>query len=218
MGHVILLSLLWIQIQIASYKNISFLSVDKDAAVNIEDKELLDKYYRDGNNQWLGLLLQRYTLLLLGVCMKYLKNEEEAKDSVQQIFIKVIIEVNKYKIVYFKSWLYMVAKNYCLMKIRDSHGKIPVELNENVAAHHPDTDNRHELVDKEITLSYIEEGLQLLSAEQKQCVTLFYLQKQSYTQITAITGFTTLQVKSFIQNGKRNLRIFVEKKLKTRHA
>lgn len=192
--------------------------MDKDSTVNIEDKELLEKYYLDGNNQWLGILLQRYTLLLLGVCIKYLKNEEEAKDSVQQIFIKVITEVNKYKIEYFKSWLYMVAKNYCLMKIRDSHGKIPVELNENVAAHHPDTDNLHELVDKDITLTYIEEGLLHLNEEQKQCVTLFYLQKKSYNQITATTGFTTLQVKSFIQNGKRNLKIFVEKKLKTRHA
>lgn len=192
--------------------------MDKDSTVNIEDKELLEKYYLDGNNQWLGILLQRYTLLLLGVCIKYLKNEEEAKDSVQQIFIKVITEVNKYKIEYFKSWLYMVAKNYCLMKIRDSHGKIPVELNDNVAAHHPDTDNLHELVDKDITLTYIEEGLLHLNEEQKQCVTLFYLQKKSYNQITATTGFTTLQVKSFIQNGKRNLKIFVEKKLKTRHA
>ncbi len=192
--------------------------MDKDSTVNIEDKELLEKYYRDGNNQWLGILLQRYTLLLLGVCMKYLKNEEEAKDSVQQIFMKAITEVNKYKIEYFKSWLYMVAKNYCLMKIRDSHGKIPIELNDNVAANHPDTDNLHELVDKDITLTYIEEGLLLLNEEQKQCVTLFYLQKQSYNQITDVTGFTTLQVKSFIQNGKRNLKIFVEKKLKTRHA
>lgn len=192
--------------------------MDKDSTVNIEDKELLEKYYSDGNNQWLGILLQRYTLLLLGVCMKYLKNEEEAKDSVQQIFMKAITEVNKYKIEYFKSWLYMVAKNYCLMKIRDSHGKIPIELNDNVAANHPDTDNLHELFDKDITLTYIEEGLLHLNEEQKQCVTLFYLQKQSYNQITAVTGFTTLQVKSFIQNGKRNLKIFVEKKLKIRHA
>ena len=192
--------------------------MDKDSTVNIEDKELLEKYYSDGNNQWLGILLQRYTLLLLGVCMKYLKNEEEAKDSVQQIFMKAITEVNKYKIEYFKSWLYMVAKNYCLMKIRDSHGKIPIELNDNLAASHPDTDNLNELFDKDITLTYIEEGLLHLNEEQKQCVTLFYLQKQSYNQITAVTGFTTLQVKSFIQNGKRNLKIFVEKKLKIRHA
>ena len=74
--------------------------------------------------------MPRYTLLLLGVCMKYLKNEEEAKDCVQQIFLKVITELKKYRVEYFKSWLYMVAKNHCLMKIRDRHGKMPVELTE----------------------------------------------------------------------------------------
>ena len=81
------------------------------------DQELLQRFYADGNNQWLGQLLQRYTLMLLGVCMKYLKNEEEAKDAVQQIFEKAIHELGKYKVDYFKSWIYMVAKNYCLMQL-----------------------------------------------------------------------------------------------------
>ena len=80
------------------------------------------------------MLLQRYTLMLLGVCMKYLKNEEDAKDSVQQIFLKVIIEIEKYKVDYFKSWLYMVAKNHCLMKLRETHGKIPAELHDSIQA------------------------------------------------------------------------------------
>ena len=80
-----------------------------------DDKELMELFYKDGDNEWLGILLQRYTMLLFGVCMKYLKNEEEAKDSVQQIFLKVIDELKKYKVEYFKSWLYMVAKNHCLM-------------------------------------------------------------------------------------------------------
>src|SRR5215203_5126398 len=82
---------------------------------HITDQELLEKFYADHNNEWLGVLLERYTLLLLGVCMKYLKNEDNAKDSVQQIFLKVLTEVSKHQITYFKSWLYMVAKNYCLM-------------------------------------------------------------------------------------------------------
>ena len=86
----------------------------KDAFDHIEDKELLNKFYSDGNNQWLGILLKRYTMLLFGVCMKYLKDEEEAKDTVQQIFLKVIIELSKYKVEFFKSWLYMIAKNFCL--------------------------------------------------------------------------------------------------------
>jgi RNA polymerase sigma-70 factor (ECF subfamily) len=188
--------------------------VAKDPFAHIEDKELLDKYYQDGNNQWLGVLLQRYTLLLLGVSMKYLKNEEEAKDAVQQIFLKVIAELHKYKVDYFKSWLYMIARNYCLMKIRDRHGKIPVELNEDVQASEDEREHQLQLKEKEQALTVVEESLQELNGEQKQCVTLFYLQKKSYQQIVTETGYTLLQVKSHIQNGKRNLKLLVEKKLK----
>jgi len=94
---------------------------------HISDQELLEKFYSDGNNEWLGILLQRYTLLLLGTCMNYLKNEEAAKDAVQQIFLKAVTELQKYKVDYFKSWLYMVAKNHCLMQLRDKNTFIPVE-------------------------------------------------------------------------------------------
>jgi RNA polymerase sigma-70 factor (ECF subfamily) len=187
--------------------------VAKDAFAHIEDKELLNKFYSDGNNQWLGILLERYTLLLFGVCMKYLKDEEEAKDAVQQIFLKVITELQKYKVDYFKSWLYMIAKNLCLMKIRDKHGRIPVEISEHMTAPE-DSITRSDLLEKDKTLSLIEEGLNELNAEQKLCVTLFYLQKKTYQQITDSTGLSLLQVKSYIQNGKRNLKLIVEKKMK----
>lgn len=188
----------------------------KDAFAHIEDKELLNKFYSDKNNKWLGLLLERYTMLLLGVCMKYLKDEEEAKDAVQQIFLKVITELPKYKVDYFKSWLYMIAKNLCLMKIRDRHGRIPIELSDNLLV--ADGSNKADLFEKDKTLSIVEDGLKELNDEQKVCVTLFYLQKKSYQQITDYTGFTLLQVKSFIQNGKRNLKLIVEKKLKNIHG
>lgn len=185
----------------------------KDAFAHIEDKELLQKFYADGNNQWLGLLLQRYTLLLYGVCMKYLKDEEEAKDAVQQIFLKVITEVNRYKVDYFKSWLYIIAKNLCLMKIRDRQGRIPVELSDKMISDE-NVYRKKELLEKDQTLSLIEEGLNELNEDQKLCVSLFYLQKKSYQQITDETGFNLLQVKSYIQNGKRNLKLIVEKKKK----
>jgi RNA polymerase sigma-70 factor (ECF subfamily) len=187
--------------------------VAKDAFAHIEDKELLQKFYADGNNQWLGLLLQRYTLLLYGVCMKYLKDEEEAKDAVQQIFLKVITEVNRYKVDYFKSWLYIIAKNLCLMKIRDRQGRIPVELSDKMISDE-NVYRKKELLEKDQTLSLIEEGLNELNEDQKLCVSLFYLQKKSYQQITDETGFNLLQVKSYIQNGKRNLKLIVEKKMK----
>ena len=185
----------------------------KDTLAHIEDKELLNKFYSDGNNQWLGMLLQRYTLLLFGVCMKYLKDEEEAKDAVQQIFLKVITELQKYKVDYFKSWLYMIAKNLCLMKIRDKHGRVPVEISDKIAAAE-DAFTKSELFEKDQTLALMEEGLNELNEEQKLCLTLFYLQKKTYQQITDFTNFNLPQVKSYIQNGKRNLKLIVEKKMK----
>ena len=125
--------------------------MNADKYKHISDQQLLENFYVDRDNQWLGILLSRYTLLLLGVCMKYLKNEEEAKDSVQQIFLKTITELHKYRVDYFKSWIYMVAKNHCLMKIRDSHGKTPVELTErNVSTLPEETDQRHLFQDERI--------------------------------------------------------------------
>lgn len=181
---------------------------------HITDAELLELYYADKDQQWIGILLERYTLLLLGVCMKYLKDENEAKDCVQQIFLKVLTEVGKYRIDYFKSWLYMVAKNHCLMRLRDKGAKGVKELSE----HHAiatETD-KQEIITNEKTYDLLEEALNELNEEQRQCVILFYLKKNSYQQISEKTGYSLMKVKSYIQNGKRNLKILLDKKMKQR--
>ncbi|HRI26229.1 MAG TPA: sigma-70 family RNA polymerase sigma factor [Ferruginibacter sp.] len=177
----------------------------------ISDAELLSRFYADGNNEWLGILLQRYTMLLLGVSMKYLKNEEEARDAVQQVFLKVIHELHKYKVEYFKSWIYMIAKNHCLMQLRDK-GRFNGEINERImaVADTPEEKNRH--LEKDRTLTHMASALLELNPEQQLCVTLFYLEKKSYQEIADSTGFTMMQVKSHIQNGKRNLKIIMERK------
>jgi RNA polymerase sigma factor (sigma-70 family) len=185
---------------------------------HISEQELLESFYSDRNNEWLGILLQRYTLLLFGVCMKYLKNEEEARDAVQQIFLKVITELQRYKVEYFKSWLYMVAKNHCLMKIRATQGKRETELKEEIIGPAEDGDHINSIREKDVTLNLMNESLEELNKEQKDCVTLFYLEKRSYQEITESTGLSMMQVKSHIQNGKRNLRIILEKKLRIKGA
>jgi RNA polymerase sigma factor (sigma-70 family) len=178
---------------------------------HITDAELLDLYQKDRNQEWIGILLERYTLLLLGVCMKYLKDEHAARDSVQQIFLKVLTEAGKYRIDYFKSWLYMVAKNHCLMQLRNKGVKGVKELNEQYAAG-ADPD-KNELIQNEQAYDLLEEAINELGEEQRQCVILFYLKKNSYTQICDKTGFNLMQVKSYIQNGKRNLKIILERKM-----
>jgi RNA polymerase sigma-70 factor (ECF subfamily) len=187
--------------------------VAKDSHTHISDQELLNNFYRDRDNYWLGVLFQRYTLLLLGVGMKYLKNEEEAKDAVQQIFLKAITELHKYKVEYFKSWLYMVAKNHCLMNLRDKQHIVTTEIKEQMAVAPAEDNSLSVHLEKNKQLELMNESLEELGKEQQLCVTLFYLDKKTYQQISDETGFSLMQVKSYIQNGKRNLKLLLEKKL-----
>jgi RNA polymerase sigma factor (sigma-70 family) len=190
--------------------NAYFNSVPKDIYAHINDQELLDKFKRDQDTLWLGILLQRYTLMLLGVCMKYLKDEEAAKDAVQQVFLKVITELQKYPVDYLKSWLYTIARNHCLMQLRDKTQLISVSEEMNLA---DESMANFAAFDKEQTLIHLEDSMKELNAPQKTCVTLFYLQKKSYQEIVDSTGYSLLQVKSYIQNGKRNLKLLVAQKM-----
>jgi RNA polymerase sigma-70 factor (ECF subfamily) len=139
--------------------------------------------------------------------MKYLKNEEAARDNVQQVFLKVIPELSKYRVTYFKSWIYQIAKNHCLMQLRDQKkwgsplttDEIPVEGDAAI--------NWQHFTDQEQQFDKLEQALKELAEEQRQCVTLFYLKKMSYRQVADKTGYSIPMVKSYIQNGKRNLRI-----------
>lgn len=177
---------------------------------HISDTELLNRFYAGHDNEWLGILLERYTMLLLGVSMKYLKNGEEARDAVQQVFLKAIGELHKYKVEYFKSWIYMIAKNHCLMKLRDK-GRFTAEINEQslVSPAEPELKSSH--IEKETTLNNLSGALQQLNKEQQLCVTLFYLEKKSYQEIANQSNLSVMQVKSHIQNGKRNLKIIMER-------
>jgi RNA polymerase sigma factor (sigma-70 family) len=184
---------------------------------NISDGELLERFYLDHDNQWLGILLQRYTLLLFGVCMKYLKNEEEARDGVQHIFLKALTELHKYRVDYFKSWIYMVAKNHCLMKLRDKQGKLVSDITDNLAAvlSEREQEDRSRHMEKNNRLELMNQALDELNAEQRRCIIAFYMEKKSYQEIADETGYTMLQVKSYIQNGKRNLKNLLDKKMNT---
>jgi RNA polymerase sigma factor (sigma-70 family) len=177
---------------------------------NMTDQELLNHYYADGNTRWLGLLLNRYTLLLFGVSMKYLKNEEEAKDAVQFVFLKALTEIPKYKVTWFKSWIYMITRNHCLMLLRN---KGLVRSLEDHHQHLKDEDpEKTTLEEKEMLLSKMDEAVNELNEEQRTCITMFYLKKLSYQEIVERTGYSLLQVKSYIQNGKRNLKIILQKR------
>ncbi|MBL7718914.1 MAG: sigma-70 family RNA polymerase sigma factor [Flavipsychrobacter sp.] len=172
---------------------------------------MLQLHRRSSDNQVLGHLLQRYTLLLLGVGMKYLKDKDEAQDAVQQVFMKALTHLPEGEILNFKGWLYVLMRNHCLQQLRGTTYKADEEVLNHVSeAPGPD---KEELMAQEYTLAQMNEAIQELSSEQKVSVVSFYLEKMSYQQIMEKTGFTFTQVKSYIQNGKRNLKILLLRKM-----
>lgn len=179
------------------------------------DNELLAEYLATADMEIMGELYKRYMHLVYGICLKYFKNREKSQDAVMQIFEKLVTEINKHKISNFKSWLYVVAKNYCLMEIRSAKSKTLLVSDENEMAGfmekeaelHPidrETDERNE----QVLLDCIEN----LKNEQKSCIQLFYFENKSYREICTTLHLEEKKVKSFIQNGKRNLKICMESK------
>lgn len=175
------------------------------------DAQLLEEFHRTGERRLLGTLLERYTLLLYGVGLKYLKDEEEARDAVQQVFLKALTELEKYRVEYPKSWLYAIMRNHCLMALR-SKGRATTGLEESMAPSEDGGGGTAEKLSEEARYIQLEEALGMLSQEQRTCISMFYLQRKSYLEICQATGFGFGEVKSHIQNGRRNLRIILQRK------
>lgn len=179
------------------------------------DAELIDNYRESNNSLFLGILFKRYSHLVLGLCIKYLKNEDDAQDMVMHVFEKLTADLKKHKIEFFKSWLYTYSKNFCLMELRKKQSQIKkdIELQENKVLFMDSGDVQHlndTADEKENAILQLENALKLLNKEQKWCVELFYYKNKSYNDIVEITGFTLNEVKSYIQNGKRNLKLKIE--------
>ncbi len=178
-------------------------------AVQNPDSELIQQYKKTGDLSLLGELYSRYSSLVYGVCMNYLKSRDDAKDATMQLFEKLMSTLKNHEIENFKSWLYVTTRNHCLVLIRSKKGKFNKEIDllsvENQFLLHPQEENK-----LEDDLKKLEECIAQLVDGQQECVRLFYLDERCYKEIALATGFDLNQVKSFIQNGKRNLKICME--------
>jgi RNA polymerase sigma-70 factor (ECF subfamily) len=181
------------------------------------DAELVSIYRQQGDLGILSLLYQRYMDLVYGVCLKYLKDPEQAKDAVMQIFEELVVKLRGHEVSNFRGWLHTLAKNYCLMQLRS-----PKNLK--TTAWNPDIMQSEEIphlngmLNREENLDRLEDCVQGLPVEQKLAVSLFYLEEKCYNDIVAATGLEWNTVRSLIQNGRRNLKICMEKKMNSENA
>ena len=175
------------------------------------DLELVQRYKQDGDIRILAELYQRYMDLLYAVCLKYLKDPESAKDAVMGIFEELVTKLLKHEVNNFKGWVYMVAKNFCLMQLRNKKqmpmGQLPefMQMNENL--------HLNEVFEKEEHLNQLVKCMDTLSPDQKQTVQLFYIQEKSYKEIAGMTNTDWSKVRSLIQNARRNLKNCMEKNI-----
>ncbi len=182
----------------------------------LSDTELVLRYAQSNDGECLGILFTRYSSFVYAVCLKYLKDRDESKDASMQIFEKLTSDLKKHTITNFKSWLHTVTKNYCLMQLRKNKGIIEISSDQihfiqpsmdfNQSLHQVEENEKEEL------LTRLEQAITKLNQEQKACIELFYIKEMSYQEISNITGYDLKSVKSFIQNGKRNLKILISKK------
>ncbi len=176
------------------------------------DEQLLAAYKSTADMALLSELFQRYMELIYGVCLKYLEDREPAKDAVLDIFEELVIKLQKHEVINFKAWVYQLVKNHCLMKLRAGRKFTKIssepELMQNEELLHLDNGNN-----REEQFKHLELCLQQLQDEQKIAIELFYLQKKCYNEIVEQTGMEWNKVRSHIQNGRRNLKICMDKQL-----
>tara|TARA_R110002012_G_scaffold114079_1_gene260210 strand:+ start:3041 stop:3601 length:561 start_codon:yes stop_codon:yes gene_type:complete len=178
-----------------------------------KEKQLIKRFRKSQDLELLGKLYQPYMHLVYGVCLKYLKDKDSAQDAVMAIFEELVIKLPKHEVENFKSWLYVLSKNHCLMELRkqkrqktDSFDYSDLELMENGQLQHHEEDYTFQ----EDNLEKLTACIAQLKKEQRRCVELFYLDKKSYKEITDSTSYELKKVKSYIQNAKRNLKQCME--------
>ena len=156
--------------------------------------------------------------MVFSVCFKYLKNEDDSKDAAMHIFEKLLETLKDQKVSYFKSWLYMVTKNHCLMQLRKQQTQLKhqdgiIEFQQALMENSHDV---HHTDESEEKLNKLDDCIKALEEKQRQCVDLFFIQEKCYEEVITITGYEYNKVKSYIQNGKRNLKNCLEKKLSSK--
>jgi RNA polymerase sigma factor (sigma-70 family) len=176
------------------------------------DKELVAAFKQSGDSNYLSTLYQRYMDLVFGVCLKYFKDAEKCKDAVMDIYEELNTKLRVHEVDNFKGWLHVLARNYCLMQLRSPRNIKTTEFNADFMQSAENTHLNGEVLEKESNFVKLEQCLDTLTEEQKQSVRLFYLENKCYNEIAEITGYDWNKVRSYIQNGRRNLKLCMDEK------
>jgi len=175
------------------------------------DAELITLYQKELQADIVGELYKRYALLVYGLCFKYLNDEGEAEDAVSEIFELLLSKLQVQEINFFKSWLFIVSKNHLIRKQKKKNDIKTVEI-EKISENFMENEEDVSLNIRDEQKELLRQAISNLNEEQRTCIELFYYQQKPYQEVASMTGYNLNKVKSAIQNGKRNLKLFMEEK------
>lgn len=163
---------------------------------------------RNGDQASLGYLWDRYAHLLFGVGMKYLKDNERSKDVVVELFADLPDLLKKHSVQRFRPWLHAVTRNRCLLALRNER---PTTALPDDLLRTTEQEDLESAILHEAELQQLEQAIDQLGEGQRICIRLFYLERHSYQHVADVTGSSVEQVRSHLQNGRRNLRLILER-------
>ena len=168
------------------------------------DEELVSRAGR-GDRVAAGLLIERHTDKVMAVCYRMLGERSAAEDAAQETFLRLWKNAPGWRAqgAGFEAWLYRVAKNICLDRLRRRGREAPQDAapEQIDAAPHPDaavmTDQRRLEVDA---------ALAILPERQRLAVTLCYYQELSNGAAASIMGVSVEAIESLLGRARRRLR------------
>jgi RNA polymerase sigma factor (sigma-70 family) len=180
----------------------------------LSDAELLEFFQNDHNAEYLGVLFMRYKRLAFGVAYKYFRDRDDAEDMVSHVFSLLLEKLPGKEVNSFKQYLYGTVRNECLARTRQlkKEGERQQEwaMTENTEDGFMEIENMVHLRDEKPMDEMVRDAIQQLGEEQRVCVLHFFFEGKSYKEISLQTGFSLKHVKSYLQNGKRNLKKLLE--------
>ncbi len=183
----------------------------------IDEKELIQKSI-DGDAMAFEQLVQRYDRRVLSMALKYLNNEDDAKDVYQEVFIRVYKSLKNFKHQSeFSTWLYRITANACFtyQTKTQKRKQVPLEPSENeeenllynkadTGTPGPDKVYQNNELSKEI-----EKALNKLSPKQKMIFTLKHYEGQKIREISDMLNIKEGTIKKYLFEASHKMRVLL---------
>ncbi len=152
---------------------------------------------KQGDKHSFSKLIRYFQPKIFTLTFRILYDEEDAKDAMQDTFLKAWLQLNTYNTdFHFSTWLYKIASNLCLDKLKSFEKSHSIKISDfHIQYSNNQSNIENEIINKE-TAETVRRLTERLSSKQKILFTLRYFEELEIGEITQITGLSAEKIKS----------------------